>query len=223
GRRLYERDVTEARRLLTEAGFPTGLKTPVEATLTWSPDYVDELQVTMRSWKDAGIDAELKGKDFGAYMATTVYGKFDKLAHGLRGGSPIADISLYNAHVPGEAFNASGVDDPKLTEMIRLQRRTPDGADGDPRDEDADAERGDDEQHAQPDPQRAEPERADLPAEVRLEPRAAHLAPLRVIDDDGDDGGPAEEEGAHDGDGGDDADEEADGVQAVDDVRQPDQ
>ena len=128
GRRLYERDVTEARRLLTEAGFPTGLKTPVEATLTWSPDYVDELQVTMRSWKDAGIDAELKGKDFGAYMATTVYGKFDKLAHGLRGGSPIADISLYNAHVPGEAFNASGVDDPKLTEMIRLQRRTLDVA-----------------------------------------------------------------------------------------------
>src|SRR5207245_2151614 len=93
GRRLYERDVTEARRLLTEAGFPTGLKTPVEATLTWSPDYVDELQVTMRSWKDAGIDAELKGKDFGAYMATTVYGKFDKLAHGLRGGSPNADIA----------------------------------------------------------------------------------------------------------------------------------
>jgi len=61
-------------------------------------------------------------------MATTVYGKFDKLAHGLRGGSPIADISLYNAHVPGEAFNASGVDDPKLTEMIRLQRRTLDVA-----------------------------------------------------------------------------------------------
>src|SRR5438445_539719 len=128
GRRLYERDVTEAKRLLTEAGFPGGLKTSVEATLAWSPDYVDALQVTMRSWKDAGIDAELKSKDFGAYMATTIYGKFEKLAHGLRGGSPIADISLYNAHIPGEAFNASGVDDPKLTEMIRLQRRTLDVA-----------------------------------------------------------------------------------------------
>ena len=128
GRRLYERDLTEAKRLLADAGHATGLKTSVEATLTWSPDYVDELQVTMRSWKDAGIDAELKSKDFGAYMATTVYGKFDRLAHGLRGGSPIADVSLYNAHVPGEAFNASGVDDPKLTEMIRLQRRTLDVA-----------------------------------------------------------------------------------------------
>ncbi|HZF04669.1 MAG TPA: ABC transporter substrate-binding protein [Patescibacteria group bacterium] len=128
GRRLYERDVTEAKRLLAEVGLPSGLKTSVEATLAWSPDYVDELQVTMRSWKDAGIDAELKSKDFGAFMATTIYGKFDKLAHGLRGGSPIADISLHNAHVPGEPLNASGVDDPKLTELIRLQRRTLDVA-----------------------------------------------------------------------------------------------
>src|SRR6267378_8537579 len=66
----------------------------------------------------------------------------------------------------------------------------------------------------------AEPERADLPAEVPLEPRAAHLAPLRVIQDDGDDRGPAEEKGAHDGGGGDDADEQADGVERVDHVRQ---
>ena len=128
GRRLYERDVSEAKRLLSEAGFPQGFKTTVEATLAWSPDYVDALQVTMRGWKDAGIDAELKSKDFGAYMATTIYGKFDKLGHGLRGGSPIADISLYNSHIPGEPLNASGVDDPKLTEMIRLQRRTLDVA-----------------------------------------------------------------------------------------------
>jgi peptide/nickel transport system substrate-binding protein len=128
GRRLYERDISEAKRLLGEAGFPQGFKTTVEATLAWSPDYVDALQVTMRGWKDAGIDAELKGKDFGAYMATTIYGKFDKLGHGLRGGSPIADISLYNNHIPGEPLNASGVDDPKLTEMIRLQRRTLDVA-----------------------------------------------------------------------------------------------
>jgi peptide/nickel transport system substrate-binding protein len=128
GRRLYERDVSEAKRLLAEAGFPQGFKTTVEATLAWSPDYVDLLQVTMSGWKEAGIDAELKSKDFGAYMATTIYGKFDKLAHGLRGGSPIADIYLYNAHIPGEPLNASGVDDPKLTDMIRLQRRTLDAA-----------------------------------------------------------------------------------------------
>ena len=128
GRRLYERDIPAAKRLLAEAGFPQGFKTTVEATLAWSPDYVDALQVTMSGWKEAGIDAELKSKDFGAYMATTIYGKFDKLGHGLRGGSPIADLALYGAHYPGEPLNASGVDDPKLNEMLRLQRRTLDVA-----------------------------------------------------------------------------------------------
>jgi peptide/nickel transport system substrate-binding protein len=128
GRRTYERNVAEAKRLVADAGFPTGIKTSVEATLGWSPDYVDLLQVSMRSWKDAGIDAELKSKEFGAFMATAIFGKYDKLMHTLRGGSPIADISLQTPHVPGEPLNASGVDDPKLTEMIKLQRRTLDTA-----------------------------------------------------------------------------------------------
>ena len=128
GRRHYEQNIPEAKRLLTQAGFPNGLKLPVEATLGWSPDYVDNLQVVMRNWKDAGIDTELRGKEFGAFMSSVIYGKFEKLAHSLRGGSPIADIYLYAGHVPGEALNASGVDDPKLTEMIKLQRRTLDTA-----------------------------------------------------------------------------------------------
>ena len=123
GRRLYDQDLSAAKRLLAQAGFPTGLKVPLDATLGWSPDYVDLLQVVMRNWKEAGIETELRGKEFGAFMASAIYGKFEKLAHSLRGGTPIADLSLYNFHVPGEALNSSGVDDPRLTDMIRLQRR----------------------------------------------------------------------------------------------------
>ncbi|PYN88465.1 MAG: hypothetical protein DMD87_09490 [Candidatus Rokuibacteriota bacterium] len=128
GRRIYEQNIPEAKRLLAQAGFPNGLKLPVEATLGWSPDYVDQLQVVMRNWKDAGIDTEIRGKEFGAFMSSVIYGKFEKLAHSLRGGSPIADGYLYNGHIPGEPLNASGVDDPKLTETIKLQRRTLDAA-----------------------------------------------------------------------------------------------
>jgi peptide/nickel transport system substrate-binding protein len=128
GKRLQEQNILEAKRLLAQAGFPSGLKLPVEATLGWSPDYVDQLQVVMRNWKDAGIDTEIKGKEFGAFMSSVVVGKFEKLAHSLRGGSPIADAYLYNGHIPGEPLNSSGVDDPKLTEMIKLQRRTLDTA-----------------------------------------------------------------------------------------------
>jgi len=124
GRRLYEQNIPEAKRLLADAGYPSGIKAPVEATLAWSPDYVDNLQVDMKNWKAGGIETELKSKEFAAFMSTTIFGKFDKMAHSLRGGTPVPDITLYAAHIPGQPLNSSGVDDPKLTEMIRLQRRT---------------------------------------------------------------------------------------------------
>ena len=124
GRRLYDQNIPEAKRLLAEAGFPNGLKVPLEATLGWSPDYVDVLQIAMKNWKTAGIDADLKQKEFGAFVATVYTGKFEKMAHTYRGGTPVADLTLYGAHVPGQPLNAAGVNDPKLTEMIRLQRRT---------------------------------------------------------------------------------------------------
>jgi peptide/nickel transport system substrate-binding protein len=124
GRRLQEQNTAEARRLLTEAGYGGGLKTPLEATLGWSPDYVDALQVTLKNWKAAGIDAELKQKEYGAFVSTAFVGKFEKAAHALRGGTPVADLALYGTHVPGQPLNSAGVNDPKLTDMIRLQRRT---------------------------------------------------------------------------------------------------
>ena len=65
--------------MLAQAGFPSGLKLPVEATLGWSPDYVDQLQVVMRNWKGAGIETEIKGKEFGAFMSSVIYGKLEKL------------------------------------------------------------------------------------------------------------------------------------------------
>ena len=74
--------------------------------------------------------------------------------------------------------------------------------------------------HAEHDPQQAKPERADLPAEMRLEPGAARLAALHVIEDDGDDRRPAGEERADDGCGAEDAGEQAERVQRVDHLRQ---
>ena len=42
----------------------------------------------------------------------------------IRGGLVYPDPYLVHQLLPGEPLNAAGVDDPKLTEMIRLQRRT---------------------------------------------------------------------------------------------------
>jgi peptide/nickel transport system substrate-binding protein len=123
GRRLYEHDAAGARRLLAEAGYPGGFRTSIETTAGYGPDYMDAVQIWLKNLKAAGVDGELKLKEYGAFISSTIFGKFEKLAVGLRGGFTDTD-SYLRIYLPGEPLNAAGVNDPKLTEMIRLQRRT---------------------------------------------------------------------------------------------------
>ena len=123
-RRLYDGDPAAARRLLAEAGHPGGLKIPVDTTPGYGPDFIDAVQVTARNWKSAGIDVDLKLKEYGAFVSSAIFGKFDRMMTTLRGGNNDPDGYLFRTYVPGQPLNAGGVNDPKLTEMIQLQRRT---------------------------------------------------------------------------------------------------
>lgn len=124
-RQFYEQNLPEARRLLAEAGHPNGVKVPYEDTATvYGPDYLDAVQVALKNWKAAGVDCEVKLKEYGAYVSTVPLGKFEKMAGGLFGAWDNPDSYLFRYHMPGQITNASGVNDPKVTEMIRLQRRT---------------------------------------------------------------------------------------------------
>jgi peptide/nickel transport system substrate-binding protein len=124
GRKLYDFDPRESRRLLAEAGLASGLKTTVESTAGYGPDFIDAVQVTLGSWKKGGIEAELKLKEYGAFISSTIFGKFDKMGTGLFGAWTDPDSYLYRYFIPGQPLNAQGINDPKLTEMIKLQRRT---------------------------------------------------------------------------------------------------
>jgi peptide/nickel transport system substrate-binding protein len=123
GRKLYEFDPAGAKRLLAEAGLPNGLKVPIETTPGYGPDWMDAVQVALRNWKQAGIEGDLKLKEYGAFVSSAIFGKFEKMIVTLRGGTTDVD-TYFTPFLPGEPLNASGVNDPKLTEMIKLQRRT---------------------------------------------------------------------------------------------------
>ena len=121
GRRLYQHDPEEAKRLLAQAGF-SGLKLPAESTNTWGPAFSDVVQAIIAQWKKSGIDAELKLKEGNAFIASVLGRKFEKVAMTLRGGPTNPDPYLVNL-LPGRAQNVAGVNDPKLTDMIIQQRR----------------------------------------------------------------------------------------------------
>jgi peptide/nickel transport system substrate-binding protein len=125
GRKLFDHSIPEAKRLLAEAGLPNGFKTQVEAPGTgYGPDFMDSVQITVKNWKAAGIDAELKLKEYGAFISSTIYGKFDHMYLGLRGAWADPESYFYRIMMPGQSMNVLGVNDGKLTDMIKLQRRT---------------------------------------------------------------------------------------------------
>ncbi len=125
GRKLYEFNSAEAKRLLADAGHPNGFKTTVEVPgSVYGPDFDDFVQITIKNWKAAGIDADLKLKEYGAFITSTIFGKFDNMFLGLRGAWADPEAYFYRWFMPGQPLNVWGVNDPKLTDMIRLQRRT---------------------------------------------------------------------------------------------------
>jgi len=123
GRKLYEPDAAAARRLLAEAGHPNGIKTIIETTPGYGPDWMDAIQVSLKNLKSAGVESELKLKEYGAFVSSSLLGKFEKIMITLRGGTTDPD-TYFTSFIPGEPLNSVGVNDPKLTDMIKLQRRT---------------------------------------------------------------------------------------------------
>jgi peptide/nickel transport system substrate-binding protein len=129
GRKDYQYSNAEAKRLLAEAGHPNGVKVTAEAPGTgYGPDFLDAVQINLKNWKAAGFDIDLKLKEYGAFISSTIYGKFDQMFFGLRGAWADPEAYFYRIFVPEQPLNVMPVNDAKLTEMIKLQRRTLDVA-----------------------------------------------------------------------------------------------
>jgi peptide/nickel transport system substrate-binding protein len=126
GAKYYRYDPQEARRLLAEAGFPKGFKTQLTVTGGLGRDLIDDAQLVQRFLKDVGIDAELKIQEHGAYMATTIQGKFEGMVRGPFAIGFDPDIPVYRPYAADSSFNTGHVNDPKLTAMVKEQRRTKD-------------------------------------------------------------------------------------------------
>jgi peptide/nickel transport system substrate-binding protein len=123
GAKYYKYDPKEAKRLLAAAGYPSGFPATMCFTTYGSTILVDSMELVVKQLKDVGIDTKVDQKEYGAYAASCLIGKFDSMTYGPQ--TPFLDPDNFiNQYVPGEPKNQSQINDPVATDLIVRQRRT---------------------------------------------------------------------------------------------------
>ena len=126
GARWFKYDPAQAKKLLAEAGYPKGFQATMDFTTYGSQILIDGSQLVLKHLKDVGIDVKLNQKEYGAYISTSFYGKFDSMVLGPQTGFQEPDNFLYGQYYPGELKNQSHINDPVVADMLVAQRRTQD-------------------------------------------------------------------------------------------------
>jgi peptide/nickel transport system substrate-binding protein len=126
GAKYYKYDPAEAKRLLAAAGYPNGFPGTMCFTTYGSTILVDSMQLVQKDLKAVGIDVKIDQKEYGAYIATCFYGKFDSMTYGPQTGFLEPDNFLFGQYYPEELKNQSHINDPVVADLLVLQRRTGD-------------------------------------------------------------------------------------------------
>jgi peptide/nickel transport system substrate-binding protein len=124
GARYYKHDPAEAKKLLAAAGYANGFPGTMCFTTYGSTILVDSLQLVQKDLKAVGIDVKIDQKEYGAYIATCFYGKFDSMTYGPQTGFLEPDNFLFGQYYPEELKNQSHINDPVVADMLVRQRRT---------------------------------------------------------------------------------------------------
>jgi peptide/nickel transport system substrate-binding protein len=123
-RQPKDADLTEAKRLLAEAGYPGGLKT----TFLAYPVIESMAPMIKQHLKKIGIEVELKTVDVNTVLAAQAQG--DYAITGIRHGPSVIDPDeVFQAmYLPGGPRNQLKWDDPRITAIFEKQIRETDQA-----------------------------------------------------------------------------------------------
>jgi peptide/nickel transport system substrate-binding protein len=129
--KYFKRDVDAAKKLLSDAGFASGLKVPLISSLNaYGNTFNSSIDTVIKQMKDAGIQLDFRPQDYAAYIGSTFLGKFDPgtMVWGLETPFQEPHEYLFNMYHPKGVRNHAGINDAKLTDMVEKQSVTIDKA-----------------------------------------------------------------------------------------------
>jgi len=123
GAKYLEHNPTAAKKLLAEAGFPSGLKVKCTHWPGYGPEYVEDLELLAFNLKQIGVELQIVNEEYGNYIRGSFLGKYDETSWGPSSIFTEGDGYLYNFYKTGQPNNRSHVSDTQLDVMLDAQRR----------------------------------------------------------------------------------------------------
>jgi ABC-type transport system substrate-binding protein len=123
GARFLEHDPALARKLLTDAGFPGGLKLKCTHWPGHGPEYVGDLERLALHLRQIGVELQIVNEDHGQYIRGSLLGKFEEASWGPSSLFTEVDGYLYSFFRSGQPGNRSHVTDTQLDVLLEAQRR----------------------------------------------------------------------------------------------------
>lgn len=126
-KQLLKRDVDQARSLLRDAGYPDGLQIELPINPAYGQFHVKQGELLQSQAKAAGINLVLQPIDNADYAQRKRARQYT-LMYTNKSLQAEIDSYIYSAFYPGLQTNFTGVNDPKLTQMLVAQRGETDAA-----------------------------------------------------------------------------------------------
>jgi len=125
--RDMEKNRTEARRLLAEAGYPSGFKVVLKNRNVRVP-YIDFGTFVVQEWRKIGIEAEHRPLETAAWFADgRDTGSFEVIVNGVFNYADDPDLFL-ERYTTGDTNNWGRFSDPRIDDLFSRQARTLDPA-----------------------------------------------------------------------------------------------